>query len=56
MIAHGFYKAYSFLSTASILEENKAPKRNLSNFGLIFSYSVSLLFILIALFQKELRA
>ncbi|KAB8040794.1 hypothetical protein GCL60_02380 [Silvanigrella paludirubra] len=54
MIAHGFYKAYSFLSTPSILEENKAPKRNLSNFGLIFSYSVSLFFILIAFFQKEL--
>ncbi len=38
IIAHGFYKAHAFLSTGTILEESKAPKRNLSNLGLTISY------------------
>ena len=53
MIAHGFYKAYSFLSTPEILIENKAPKRNLTNYGLIFSYYISGIMIFYAFYNRH---
>ncbi len=49
IFAHGFYKAHLFLSTASALEDEKAPKRNLSIFGLVISYAIAGSLILIAL-------
>jgi NADH:ubiquinone oxidoreductase subunit 5 (subunit L)/multisubunit Na+/H+ antiporter MnhA subunit len=41
MIAHGFYKAHAFLATPTALDEPKAPKRNLSRSGLLFSFTLS---------------
>ena len=49
IIAHGFYKAHAFLSTGSILEEVQAPKRNLSNLGLVVSYSIALALVVLGL-------
>lgn len=45
LIMHAFYKAYLFLAIPTILTEKKAPKRNLSNFGLMFSFFLGMLII-----------
>ena len=50
MIVHGLYKAHAFLSTPTVLQEKRAPKRNLSNYGLIFSYLISGIIIFYAFY------
>jgi NAD(P)H-quinone oxidoreductase subunit 5 len=45
IIAHGFYKAHAFLSTGTLIDDVKAPKRNLSNLGLLVSYATAITLI-----------